>query len=97
MILALSHSFGVLPKVIIRLKSFVMANKTASGLSFQHSYVILEGPAALLFGKLLIELKKFLCSIQVEKCSVMQACEKAYSFSTATGNLRSHLHSKHRL
>ena len=54
MILALFHSFGVLPKVTIRLKSFVMANKTASGLSFQHSYIILEGPAALLFGKLLI-------------------------------------------
>ena len=54
MILALFHSLGVLPMVTIRLKSFIMANKTASGLSFQHSYVILEGPAALLFGKLLI-------------------------------------------
>src|SRR5439155_18461563 len=54
MILALFHSFGVLPKVTIRLKSFVMATKKVSGLSFQHSYVILEGPAASLFGKLLI-------------------------------------------
>src|SRR6266516_4325078 len=54
MILALFHSFGILLKVTIRLKSFIMANKMASGLSFQHSYVILEGPVALLFGKLLI-------------------------------------------
>src|SRR6185369_4100127 len=53
-ILALFHSFGILPNVIIWLKSFVMAIRTTSGLSFQHSYVILDGPAALLFGKLLI-------------------------------------------
>src|SRR6185369_7314001 len=54
MMLALFHSLGVLPEVIIWLKSFMMATNTTSGLPFQHSYVILEEPAALLFGKPLI-------------------------------------------
>src|SRR6185369_3183858 len=53
-ILTLFHSFSILPSVIIWLKSFVMAIRTTLGLSFQHSYVILNRLAALLFGKLLI-------------------------------------------
>src|SRR6266487_6754780 len=51
--LALFHTVRVFRSCMIWLKSMVNASITILGLFFQHSYVSLEGPAALLLGLLL--------------------------------------------
>src|SRR6185369_5015755 len=51
MMFALFHSFGVCFSIKILLKSLVIDRTTTGGEYFQHSYVILDGPAALLLGE----------------------------------------------